>query len=164
MKAKLYIKVGVKIKIPPRFFFFCAVFFLLMPPAHAATQTLTTYYPVPSGNYNKLQTNSMRLTASTLVAIQAQYKCSFDPAAGLSPCPAGLMYFDTDAQSIYVSTGTSWTTVNATCIPVTPCSDALNCSNDNCGNKCGSLNGKCPQGQMCNSSIPGIPGSCISGT
>ncbi len=126
-------------------------------PLHAATQTLTTYYPAPSGNYRKLQTSSMQLTASTLSSIQAQYHCSFDPAAGLSPCPAGLMYYDTDSQTVFVSAGTHWSSINATCVPVTACSATLNCGNDSCGISCGS----CIGGKTCSSPTTNIPGSCI---
>ncbi|MDE1921072.1 MAG: hypothetical protein KGJ09_07445 [Candidatus Omnitrophica bacterium] len=138
--------------------FFCA---LGAAPLLAATQTLTTYYPAPSGNYNKIHTNSLQLAASSLSAVQAQYHCSFEPADNLPPCPAGLMFFDTEAQTIFVSSGTSWTSINATCMPVKPCSATLNCGNDNCGNKCGNLEGACPAGQGCSSNIPGNPGSCM---
>ena len=130
---------------------------MVVTPLFAGTQTLATYYPAPSGNYNKIQTTSMQLIASTLTAIQAQYRCSFDPAAGLGPCPAGLMYYDTDAQTIYVSAGTHWRAVNSTCVPLVACSDVLNCSTDSCGFSCGT----CSTAQgICNSTTAGVPGKC----
>lgn len=128
-------------------------------PLYAATQTLITYYPAPNGNYNRMQTNSIKLTASTLSAIQAQYKCSFDPTAGLVPCPAGLMYFDTPTQTIFVATATHWSTLNATCVPVTACPVSNGCSSDSCGMGCGP--GTCPVSKSCSSSTPGIPGTCV---
>ena len=124
---------------------------------YAETQTLTTYYPAPSGNYNKIQANSVQLVASTLSAIQAQYRCSFDPSARLSPCPAGLMYYDTNAQTIYVSAGTHWRAVNSTCVPLVACSDVFNCSTDSCGFSCGT----CSTAEgICSSTTAGTPGKC----
>src|ERR1700733_7919191 len=95
-----------------RSLFYFLFFLLAASPLHAASQTLTTYYPAPSGKYNTLQSNSLRLEPSTLSAIQTKNNCSFDPAAHVSPCPAGLTYYDTDAQTIFFSTGTHWMAVN----------------------------------------------------
>jgi hypothetical protein len=125
-------------------------------PLYAGTETLVTTYPSPSGNYNRLQTNSILLKASTLSVIQAKYKCSYDPAAGLPPCPAGLVFFDTDSQAIYVSVGTHWRSVNSSCVPLTACSSSLNCGSDSCGISCGA----CLPNKTCSSSLPGTPGSC----
>jgi hypothetical protein len=126
-------------------------------PAYAATQTLSTYYPAPSGNYNKLQANSLQLVPSTMSAIQTEYKCSFDPSANLPPCPAGLMYYDTDAKAIYISSGTHWGAMYAAaCVPAQACSTNLNCGTDSCGNPCGT----CSNGQSCSSITAGVPGTC----
>jgi hypothetical protein len=129
----------------------------LATPLYAGTETLTTYYPAPNGIYNKLNTSSLQLMPSTLSAIQAQYNCSYDPLAHLPPCPAGIVYFDTDAKTIYVSAGTHWRSVNSTCVPLTACSASLNCSSDSCGNFCGTCLGP----STCSSSAAGTPGSCV---
>jgi hypothetical protein len=123
---------------------------------YAGTQVLSTYYPSPSGNYKKIQTNYMQLTESTLSAIEAMYKCSYVPASGLPPCPAGIVFYNTDEHTLYVSDSTHWRSVFSTCVPLTPCSESLNCSSDDCGNSCGT----CPGNQKCSSSIPTSPGTC----
>jgi hypothetical protein len=138
--------------IPCFFFLSC----LLVTPLYAASETLTTYYPVPSGKYNKLQSNSLQVEPSTLSAVQAKYNCSFDPALHLSPCPAGLIYYDIDAQTLYVSAGTHWRSINSTCVPLTACSATLNCGNDSCGDLCGT----CASSSACSSTTPNVPGTC----
>lgn len=129
---------------------------ILLTPLYAGGLTLTTYYPAPSGNYNKISTNFMQIGASTLSVIQAQYKCSYDPTSGLPACPAGIIYFDTDIHTLAVSDGTHWRVINSTCAPLKPCSPSLNCSSDDCGNICGT----CPGQNICSSTTPGTPGSC----
>jgi len=129
---------------------------ILLTPLYAGTQTLTTYYPAPSGNYNKIATNFMQLGTSALSAIQAQYKCSYDHASGLPACPAGIIYFDTEANTLAVSDGTHWRIVNSRCVPLNACSVSLNCSSDDCGNSCGTCSGQ----STCSSSTPGTPGKC----
>ena len=84
------------------------IILLLATPAFAGTQTLITYYPAPTGDYNKIQTNYLKLGASTLNAIEEQYNCSYDPTNGHPACPAGIIYFDTDAHTLVVSDGTHW--------------------------------------------------------
>ena len=129
---------------------------IVLPPLYAGTQTLTTYYPAPSGNYNKIQTNFMRIGASTLNVIQAQYKCSYDLTAGLPPCPAGIIYYDTDAHTLFFSDGTHWRMAVSSCVPLISCSASLNCSTDSCEISCGA----CLGSQTCSSSISGTPGTC----
>jgi hypothetical protein len=125
-------------------------------PLYAGSQTISTYYPSPSGNYNKLQTNYVHLTPSTVNAIEAMYKCSYFPESGFPPCPAGLFFYNTDQHTIYVSDGTHWRFVNASCVPLKPCSEILNCNTDDCGYSCGN----CPENKTCSSSTPGTPGKC----
>jgi hypothetical protein len=129
---------------------------LVLTPLYAGTQTLVTYYPAPTGNYNKIQTSFLQLGSSTLSAIQAEYKCSYDPASGLPACPAGIIYYDTDAHTLFFSNGSHWEYVVASCIPLTPCSSRLNCNTDSCGNSCGI----CPSLKTCSNSTPGTPGTC----
>jgi hypothetical protein len=137
-------------------FIFLSWLFVITP-LYAGSETLTTYYPSPAGYYNKLQTNYMKLGASTLNAIQAYYKCSYDPSSGLPPCPAGIIYFDTDANTLFVSDGTHWRSAVTSCVALKPCSASLNCGSDSCGMSCGT----CLGGQTCSSSTAGTPGSCV---
>jgi hypothetical protein len=131
------------------FYFLFLSFLILSTPLYAGTEVLTTYYPSPSGNYNKITTNVMQMGSSTLSAIQAEYKCSYDPSSGLPPCPAGIMYYDTDAKSLFFSDGTHWKMVVSSCVPLTPCSASLNCGTDSCGAQ-----------SSCSSITSGTPGSC----
>ena len=121
---------------------------------YAGSETLTTYYPAPAGNYNKIQTNFMRLGASTLSAIQAQYKCSYNPASGLPACPAGIIYYDTDARTLFFSDGSEWKMAVSSCVPLVACQPNFNCGTDSCGNSCGT----CPGNQTCPSPTPGTCG------
>ena len=134
--------------------FLCCLF--LSTPLHAGSMSLTTYYPAPNGNYNKITTHFMQYMPTTLSNIKEQYKCSYDPADGLPACPAGLVYFDTDVHTLVVSDGTHWRIIPSMCVPLKACSPKLNCSSDDCGNLCGI----CPGPNTCSSSTPGIPGSC----
>jgi hypothetical protein len=133
------------------------IFMMIGAPLYAGTQTLTTYYPAPNGDYVKLKSSSLHLMPSTLNDIQKQFNCSYDPAAELAPCPAGIVYFDVNAQMVYISAGTHWSSVNATCVPVIACSGSLNCGTDSCGNYCGTCSGT----KTCTGSSSSSPGSCV---
>ena len=122
----------------------------------ADSMTLTTYYPAPSGNYNKITTNFIQLGSSTLSAIQAEYKCSYDPIFRLPACPAGIIYYDTEAKTLLFSDGAHWRMAVSSCLPLIPCSASLNCGTDSCGYSCGT----CPAQHTCSSSTAGTPGSC----
>ena len=123
-------------KFAVSYFLLCLI---LLTPLYAGNLTLTTYYPAPSGNYNRITTNFMQLGASTLRAIQAEYKCSYDPASGLPACPAGIIYYDTDAHTLFFSDGAHWRMAVSSCVPLTSCSTVLNCGTDSCGYSCGDL-------------------------
>ncbi len=142
-------------RFPISYFIFLACL-LVLTPLYASTVTMTTYYPAPTGNYNRIQTNLMQLGSSTLKTIEAQYKCSYDPASGLPACPSGIIYYDTDAHTLFFSDGTNWRQVVSSCLPLTQCSPSLNCSTDSCGNSCGTCVGQ----STCSSSAPGTPGTC----
>lgn len=132
---------------------------ILSIPLYAGEVTLTTYYPAPDGNYNKIASNFVQLGASTLDDIKKEYKCSYDPTAGLPACPEGLAFYNTETHSLYISDGTHWRSVNSSCVPLKqPCSTVFNCSTDDCGNYCGTCIGQ----SICSSTTPGVPGSCSS--
>ncbi len=134
---------------------FCALVFST--PLYAGSVTLTTYYPSPSGNYNKLAANSMRLGSITLGEIKDQYQCTYESNTSLPRCPAGLLFYDKMSQTLYIADGTHWRYVNSTCIPLhQACSKVFNCSSDDCGNDCGTCIGPA----ACSSSTPGTPGVC----
>jgi hypothetical protein len=107
----------------------------ILTPLYAGTETLTTYYPAPDGNYNKIVTTSLKLVATTLKEVENQYKCSYNPAEGLSPCPAGLVFYNTDAHIPFISDGTHWRALPASCVPNSPGSCNAN-QRDDCGNPC----------------------------
>jgi hypothetical protein len=151
----IFISMRVSMKFSISYFLFLSCLIVLTP-LYAATETLTTYYPSPSGNYKKIQTNYMQITPSTLSDIEAMYKCSYFPASGLPPCPAGIVFYNTDEHTLYVSDSTHWRSVYSTCVPLRPCSEILNCSTDDCGNPCGN----CPGNLKCSSSTPTSPGTC----
>ena len=146
--------------MPMKFSTFLVLSCLIFPaPLYAGTMTLTTYYPAPSGNYNRIASNYVQLGESTLNGIKEEFKCSYDPAYGLPSCPAGLVFYNTDAHMLYVSDGTHWRSVNSSCVPIKQaCSKTFNCGTDDCGNYCGT----CIGSSTCSSSTPGIPGSCSS--
>jgi hypothetical protein len=129
---------------------------LPLTPSYAGSMTLTTYYPAPNGNYRKISSRSVLLKEAQLTDSQQEYNCSYDPMDGLKPCPAGILYFDSDAHTLVVSDGTHWRIIPSMCIPIRACSKTLNCSSDDCGNSCGGCNGQ----NICSSSTPGYPGQC----
>ena len=137
-------------------YLFFLSFLILVTPLYAGTQTITTYYPSPSGDYNKMQTNFMKLGAYTLRAVQAEYKCSYDLTAGLPPCPAGIIYYDTDAHTLFFSDGAHWRMAVSSCIPLVACPTNLGCGTDSCGNSCGT----CIGSQTCSNFMPQTPGTC----
>ena len=138
----------------PRLVFIGCLF--MLSPAYAGTQSLVTYYPAPDGNYNRVSVDTLQSIPNTLTAIQAQFKCSYDPLTGWPPCPAGIQFYNTDAHALYVSDGTHWRSVNATCIPITPCATTSNCGTDDCGVACGI----CPSPSTCNIQPMGTQGRC----
>src|SRR5580698_1468941 len=90
-------------KFPIPFF---VSFLILLTPLYAGSMTLTTYYPAPSGNYNKIAANYVQMGESALNDIKEQYKCSYERLSGLPACPAGLNIYNKDAHTIFISDGT----------------------------------------------------------